>query len=145
MVYSGNVTTGKQMIQNALNRQPDLKEAAVAIKLIRTSEQMKDQASELFKANKIDEAIKKFDECLELDPLNLTYNATILLNKAIALNKKGKNDEALSCLNKCLKMNPDYAKAYVKRGEVQQALGDPEEAVKDFGIAQSIDQHGFGV
>ena len=64
------------------------------------------------------EAIKKFDQCLELDPLNLTYNATILLNKAIALNKKGKNDEALTCLNKCLKMNPEYAKAYVKRGEV---------------------------
>jgi tetratricopeptide (TPR) repeat protein len=35
MVYSGNVTTGKQLIQNALQRQPDLKEAAVAIKLIR--------------------------------------------------------------------------------------------------------------
>jgi tetratricopeptide (TPR) repeat protein len=79
---------------------------------------MKDEAGELFKANKIDEAIKKFDQCLELDPLNLTYNATILLNKAIALNKKGKNDEALTCLNKCLKMNPEYAKAYVKRGEV---------------------------
>lgn len=67
--------------------------------------------------------------------MNLTYNATILLNKAIALNKLSKNDEALTCLNRCLKMNPDYAKAYVKRGEVHAALGDPEEAVKDFGNA----------
>ena len=56
------------MLQNALQRQPDLKEAAQAIKLIRTSEVMKEQAGELFKANKLDEAIKKFDECLALDP-----------------------------------------------------------------------------
>ena len=86
--------------------------------MIRTSEQLKDAAGELFKENKMQDAIKKFDECLALDSLNLTYNATILLNKAIALNKISKNDEALSCLNRCLKMNPEYAKAYVKRGEV---------------------------
>jgi tetratricopeptide (TPR) repeat protein len=118
MIYSGNTNTGKTMLQNALQRQPDLKEAAIAIKMMRTSEVMKEQAGELFKANKIDEAIKKFDECLALDPYNLNYNSTILLNKAIALNKQGKNDDALACLNRCLKMNPEYAKAYVKRGEV---------------------------
>jgi len=48
---------------------------------------LKEQASDLFKAGKLDEAIKRFDECLALDPLNLTYNSTNLLNKAIALNK----------------------------------------------------------
>lgn len=106
---------------------------------------MKEQASELFKAGKIEEAIQKFDECLALDPLNLTYNSTILLNKAIALNKKNRNEEALKCLNLCLKMNPEYAKAYVKRGEIHQALGDAEEAVRDFGDAAGIDEHGFGV
>jgi len=145
MIYSGNTNLGKQMLQNALQLDPDLKEAAIAIKQIRNSELLKEAAGELFKANKIDEAIKKFDECLALDPLNLTYNATILLNKAIALNKQGKNDEALTCLNRCLKMNPDYAKAFVKRGEVHQALGDHEEAVKDFGNASQLDEHGFGV
>ena len=68
-----------------------------------------------------------------------------MLNKAIALNKKSKNDEALACLNKCLKMNPEYAKAYVKRGEVHSALGDAEEAVKDYSKASQIDENGFGV
>ena len=99
----------------------------------------------MFKAGKIDEAIRKFDECLALDPLNLTYNSTILLNKAIALNKKGKNEDALKSLNLCIKMNPEYAKALVKRGEIYQALGDPEEAVRDFGDAAAIDENGFGV
>lgn len=119
MVYSGNVNTGKQMIQNALQRQPDLTEAAIAIKNIRQSEQLKEEASNLFKANKLDDAIKMFDKCLALDPHNLIYNSTILLNKAIALSKKSKNDDALMCLNKAIKMNPEYGKAFVKRGEVQ--------------------------
>lgn len=106
---------------------------------------MKEAASELFKTNKLGDAIEKFDQCLALDPLNLTYNSTILLNKAIAFNKLNKNEEALACLNKCLKMNPEYAKALVKRGEVHQLLGDHEEAVRDFGNAAQIDQSGFGV
>ena len=99
----------------------------------------------MLKANKLEEAIQKFDECLALDPLNLSYNATINLNKAIAFTKLKKDDEALSCLNKALKMNPDYAKAHVKRGEVNLALEDYEEAVADFSNAAKIDQTGFGV
>jgi len=83
----------------------------------------------------LDEAIAKFDECLQLDPLNLNYNATILLNKSIALGKQGKKEESLAALNKCLKMNPRYAKALVKRGEVNEALGDWEDAVSDYGLA----------
>lgn len=47
----------------------------------------KEQASEAFKQNHLDEAIKLFDECVQLDPLNLNYNATLLLNKSIALSK----------------------------------------------------------
>jgi len=93
----------------------------------------------LFKDNKLTEAIAKFDECIALDPLNLTYNATLLLNKSIALTKLNKNDEALSSLNKCIAMKPDYAKALVKRGEVRQALEDYEEAARDFGAAAQID------
>ena len=60
----------------------------------------------MFKQNKLEEAIKLFSECVELDALNLTYNATILLNKAIALVKLDKKEWALKELNLCLKYNP---------------------------------------
>jgi tetratricopeptide (TPR) repeat protein len=83
----------------------------------------------MFKNNKIEEAIKLFAECIELDPFNLTYNSTILLNKAIALVKLGKNEQALKELNQCLKFNPQYAKALVKRGEVYVTLEHYDEAV----------------
>ena len=70
--------------------------------------------------------------------MNLSFNATILLNKAIALVKQSNNEDALKCLNACLKMNPSYAKALVKRGEVRTALGDHDEAVRDFADAKAI-------
>jgi len=63
---------------------------------------MKDEASDLFKKSKLDEAIAKFKECLEIDPLNIHYNATIYLNIGIALNKQKKNEEALAHLNKAV-------------------------------------------
>lgn len=42
-------------------------------------------------------------------------------------------------------MNPNYAKALVKRGEVNQILKDYEEAVTDFNKASQLDSTGFGV
>ena len=59
-----------------------------------------------------------FDQCLEIDPLNLSYNAVIYLNKSIALSKLKQNEDSMKCLNESLRMNPTYAKALVKRGEV---------------------------
>ena len=66
---------------------PDLKDAMKAIKLTKKANEMKEEAGADFKAEKLAEAIAKFDKCIELDPLNLNYNATILLNKSIALTK----------------------------------------------------------
>ena len=43
-----------------------------------------------------------------------------------------KNEEALKCLNKAIQLNPKYAKAFVKRGEVNQSLENFEEALRDF-------------
>jgi len=133
------------MLKEALNRDPDCNEAKIAIKMVKVTKANKEEAGALFKADKLDEAIEKFDECLQLDPLNLNYNATILLNKSIALVKQEKKELALASLNKCLRMNPKYAKALVKRGEVYSALGDWEEAVNDYGAAAQIDSSGFNV
>jgi len=99
----------------------------------------------MFKNNKLEDAIKTFSECITLDPLNLTYNSTLLLNKAIALVKLQRNEQALKELNQCLRFNPHYAKALVKRGEVHVSLEHYDEAVQDFSSASKIDETGFGV
>lgn len=44
---------------------------------------MKEEAAVVFKDGKYEEAIVKFEECLQLDELNANFNSTILLNIAI--------------------------------------------------------------
>ena len=73
-----------------------------------------------------------------MDPLNLNYNATLLLNKSIAQSRLKQNDEALVSLNLCIRMNPNYAKALVKRGEVYAAAEEWDEAVSDFAAAKAL-------
>ena len=80
----------------------------------------------------MEEAIAKFKECLEIDEYNINYTATINFNLGMAYNKLKQNEQALVHLNKAISMNPSYGKALVKRGEVNTALGNHEEALRDF-------------
>jgi len=105
-VYGGGDVLGQKLLKEALQRDPDCTDAMKALKMIKTAAQAKEEAGALFKEEKYGEAIAKFDECVALDTLNLSYNATIMLNKSIALTKQGKKDEAMGALNKCLKLNP---------------------------------------
>ncbi len=58
-----------------------------AIKNIKISNDLKEKATESFKKGDIQAAISQFQDCLELDDLNLSYNATIYLNIALGLIK----------------------------------------------------------
>ena len=115
------------------------------MKQMKRSNTIKEEAAAVFKAGDLEEAIKKFEECLDIDELNAQYNSTFLLNIAIAQVKLKATDKAIIALNKAIQYNPRYAKAYVKRGEIYVSLEEYNEAIKDFGEAASIDQTGFGV
>lgn len=62
---------------------------------------------------------------------------------AVAYSKMNKNEESLKVLNKCLKLNPDYTKAYAKRGDINKALGNHEEALRDYQKANELDPAAF--
>jgi DnaJ family protein C protein 7 len=90
LVYNGNEALGKKHFTQALNFDPDLKECQKMVKQIKHSNLMKEEATALFKIPKYDEAMKKFQECLEIDPLNANYNAIILFNMSVIYDKQGK-------------------------------------------------------
>jgi DnaJ family protein C protein 7 len=85
-------------------------------------EKLKKEATDLFQAQNFKEAIERFGECLELDPLNVQYNSTILFIRAVAYSKLALNKEALGDLNSAIDLNDDYTKAYIKRGEINLVL-----------------------
>ena len=83
LTYTGNEALGKKHFQQALNFDPDLKECQIVMKRSIKSAKMKEEAAAIFKEQKFKEAIEKFEECLEIDPMNGNYNSTLLLNIAI--------------------------------------------------------------
>ena len=145
LLYTGNEVAAKKHLQQAMQFDPDLKECMLYIKSVKKNQDAKDAAAEVFKAGKFQEAIEEFEKCLELDPMNSAYNSTLLLNIAICYTKIGKNELAIPSLNKAIKYNPKYAKALVKRGEINLVLENHNEAIRDFNEASEYDSHGFGV
>ena len=109
------------------------------------SNKAKEEAAAVFKDGKYEDAIVKFEDALNLDPMNGNFNATLLLNISICHVKLGNNDKALVALNKAIKMNKKYAKALVKRGEVYMQMGEFVDAIRDFSEASEYDSNGFGV
>jgi tetratricopeptide (TPR) repeat protein len=85
--YGGADVIGKKMLMNCLQQDPDNVDAQKALKIMKLAVSKKEAASEAFTKGQLDEAIKLFDECVAIDPLNLNYNATLLFNKSVALNK----------------------------------------------------------
>ena len=83
LCYSGAEAAGKQMLQDAIRVDPDLTDAMRTIKALKLCATRKEEAGEIFKSGVFAEAIASFDQCLAIDPHNLTFNSTICLNKAI--------------------------------------------------------------
>lgn len=130
--YNGNEALAKKHLMSALELDPENEMIKKAIKNIKLSNDLKERATESFKKGDIQAAIDQFQDCLELDELNISFNSTIYLNIALGFSKQNKNEEALKSLNKAIQLNPKYAKAFVKRGDVNEALGNHEEALRDY-------------
>lgn len=115
------------------------------MKMIKKTAALKDEAAEIFKSGDFEAAIKKFEECIALDPLNHTFNSTVLLNMSIAYEKLGNKKEKLICLNDAIKNNPKYSKALVRRGDYFLAEEEFNEAIRDYSEAAEHDPNGFNV
>ena len=118
MVYNSNPDKGKQYIREALNHDPDNVTYQKAWRNLVKLEKLKKEGTDAFQTGNFKEAVERFTECLELDPLNVQYNSTVLYNRACAYLKMSQQAEALADLNEALTLNDEYVKALVKRAEI---------------------------
>ena len=123
---------GKKHMRQALSIDPDNTLIAKFWKSMTTSEKIKEQANEEFKLQNFDAAIELYNSCLEFDPLNSEYNQTVLYNRACAYNRKGQNDLAMADLDEAIKCNPEYAKAYFKKGDIKLEMKLYDEAIGEY-------------
>jgi tetratricopeptide (TPR) repeat protein len=111
---------GKKHIRQALASEPDSKVYQQFWKNIQKADKLKEQAAELFKGDEeqVMEALAIYEQCLNFDALNQPFNMTILFNKACALNKVHKNEDAMKVLDQAIAIDKEYAKAYIKKGDI---------------------------
>ena len=83
LVYNGNSDKGKQYFK-ALNKDPDNVSFQKAWRNLLKLDKLKKEGTDAFSSGQYKEAVERFSECLEIDPLNNLYNKTVLFNKASA-------------------------------------------------------------
>lgn len=64
-----------------------------------------------------------------------TRAARELVARAARASARGARGDALTLLNDALRMDPTYGPAYVELGKLREALGDPLEAERVYGVA----------
>ena len=79
-----------------------------------------------------------FTQCLEIDPLNGTYNQAVYYNRACANQKLRKYEEALADCDLAIGLNKEYAKAYLKRGDIKMDQEQWEEAVHEYNKLKNV-------
>ena len=82
-----------------------------------------------------DEAIRKYDEAIRLDP---SY-ALAYYGRGRAYLGKERFDEALADFNEAIRLNANYVKAYVGRGDVYWQKRDLARALVDYNRAIELD------
>lgn len=145
LIYNGQVDIGKKHIKQALNIDPDSVKYQKYWKNIAKSEKLKNDAAEHFKVGEIQAALALYEECLLLDPLNNSFNMTILYNQACALAKVSKNEEALKTLDHAISMNKDYVKAYFKKGDILLTMEKFDEAIHEYNKVKEINPQTQGL
>ncbi|CDW86072.1 dnaj heat shock n-terminal domain-containing protein [Stylonychia lemnae] len=145
LIYNSNMDMGKKYVREALNKDPDNVTYQKAWRNLSKMDKVKKEGADFFSSMDFKAAIEKFTECLELDPLNNQWNSSILFNRSLAYLKLANNKEALADLTKAIEINEDYAKAYLKRGELNLTMQNYEEAVRDFERVKQIDPSTAGI
>lgn len=139
MVYNGNMDKGRQLLREALNKDPDNVAFQKGWRNLQKLEKLKKEGTDAFQLGQFKEAVERFSECLELDPLNNNYNSTILFNRASAYARQCMNKEALADLNQAIDMNEEYVKALMRRSEIHLLLKNFEDALRDLEKVKQID------
>lgn len=118
---------------------PDMTVAQDALRNIKKAEDGKEKANQEFKAGKMEDALKSYNDTIALDPFNRKFNALILGNICSLYLKQKNHKEAMKAITKAIEYDPQYAKAFYKRGELNKEMGDWEGWERDLKRAQNLD------
>ncbi|XP_075525841.1 uncharacterized protein LOC142557693 isoform X3 [Dermacentor variabilis] len=97
----------------------------------------KEKGNRLFKDGRYDEAIESYGIGIECDP----QNPVLYANRAMAFLRKNMFGAAEEDCNRALEWDPNYIKAYHRRGLARQSLSKKALAAEDFRMVLSLESN----
>ncbi|EIW75107.1 TPR-like protein [Coniophora puteana RWD-64-598 SS2] len=141
LLLSGKLPQAKDHAASALRLDPAHAPAMHLRKRVREIERLKEEGNAAFKANRLDDALRMYDEALEhigesdAEGRGGQIRATLLSNRATALSKLSRHEDAVLASSLALDLAPTFFKALRTRARAELALERFDEAVRDFGAA----------
>ncbi|MCJ1417949.1 hypothetical protein MMC32_004294 [Xylographa parallela] len=127
-----------QHFRQALNCDPDFKDAVKYLRMVQKLDRMKEEGNVAFKGGKFRDAVKLYSAALEVDPFNKGTNAKLLQNRAMASIKVKEYKSAIDDCTRALSLDPSYLKARKTKARALGESGNWDEAVREFkAIAES--------
>lgn len=84
------------------------------------------------KLDKQKEAIDDYSQALAIGSLPKRVQAAVYYNRAIGLDRQQDYASAVRDYTSAIALKPDYAEAYMNRGNAHRKLGDKAQALKDY-------------
>ena len=137
--YTGATDIARKHFLEAIRLDPDFQPAKLMIRKIKEMDRIREEANKLFSSGDTLGAIEAYSKALLEDPANKIFNSLILSNRAAAYMRQKDFITALTDLNKSIHLNPDYTKAFMRRGNVYTHMGRFKEAYADYDTVKSLD------
>ena len=114
----------------------------IDLQKIKTIQTKKNEGNTAFKSGRNEEAYSIYSEALEIDPELDSYNAVLFANRAASLKsvtsmnitefQMKKFHDAIEDLSRAIDLDPQYQKAYIRRGQCYVEIEQFEEAIRDY-------------
>ncbi|KAF2757964.1 TPR-like protein [Pseudovirgaria hyperparasitica] len=120
-----------QHFRQALNCDPDFKDAVKYLRMVQKLDRTKDEGNSLFKSGKYQAAIETYTQALDIDPTNKGTNSKILQNRALCYTRTKEYQKAIADCTRALELDPSYTKARKTKAKALGESGNWDEAVKE--------------
>lgn len=97
--------------------------------------QCKEEGNSLVKQNRCEEAVARYTECINIDPINVA----IYTNRALCYLRLNQHELAIDDATEALRLQPDNVKALFRRALGKKALGQYDSAARDLLSLQKIE------
>ncbi|KAF7562005.1 hypothetical protein G7046_g2133 [Stylonectria norvegica] len=146
LVLRGRVLYGQgenekaiQFFRMACSCDPDFRDAVKWLRVVQKLDRMKEEGNAAFKAGRLQPAIQKYTDALEIDPSNKGMNAKLLQNRAQCKIKLKQYDEAMADCERAISLDPSYTKARKTKANAMGQAGRWEDAVKEWKAVHDLE------